>query len=127
MTRILLVEDDRDIRESLVDALSDEGHEVSAAIDGIDALAQLRNGHAAPDLILLDLMMPRMSGEQFCEELKQVPAWSAIPVVVITAQANARARVAALGAAGFLQKPVKLGDLIELAGRYSPARAGGEG
>lgn len=124
---ILLVEDDRDIRESLVEALEDEGHATITAIDGIDAIAQLRNSSQLPDLILLDLMMPRMSGVEFCEQVKRVPAWAHIPIVVITANADARQKAADLGAAGFLRKPLQLAMLTDIAARFSRANGAERG
>jgi CheY-like chemotaxis protein len=109
---ILFVEDDRDIRELLIDALEDEGYSVLAAIDGLDAVERLRAHQAVPRLILLDLMMPRMSGAEFRNELLSTPAWSGIPIVVITADAQGRAKARALGAKDCLQKPVKLDRLF---------------
>lgn len=114
---ILLVEDDRDIRESLIDALVDEGYRVVGALDGVDALEKLRASHEIPQLILLDLMMPRMNGTEFRRALSQVPLWSSIPVVVITADAQARAKAEAIGAHSFLRKPVKLRDLFAMVNR----------
>lgn len=114
---ILLIEDDRDVRESLVDALEYEGYAVIGALDGLDALDKLRNDGAVPDLILLDLMMPRMTGSEFREELAKVPAWSGIPVIVITADGQGRSKAQALGANGFLKKPLKLADLFNIVHR----------
>jgi CheY-like chemotaxis protein len=70
-------------------------------IDGVDALDYLAGCAELPQLIPLDLMMPRMNGVEFREAMLKVPAWSAIPVIVITAEANARKRVEGLAAAGF--------------------------
>ena len=63
---ILVVEDDFDVRESITDALEDEGYLVAGACDGFEALAWLRS-HAAPSLILLDWMMPHCDGVHFLE------------------------------------------------------------
>jgi CheY-like chemotaxis protein len=112
--RILLVEDDRDIRESLIDALEDSGYEVIPALDGLDALDRLRSGDALPGLILLDLMMPRMNGGELREEMEKDPRLSAIPVVVVTADPQARAKSEALHATGYLKKPVKFADLFSM-------------
>lgn len=110
--RILVVEDDLDIRESLRDALADEGYSVASAVDGVDALDQLVKDEILPKLILLDLMMPRMNGVQFHGEISKVEAWTKIPVVIISADAHARARADAIGAAAYLKKPVRLDDLF---------------
>ena len=112
-THILVVEDDRDIRESVVEVLEDEGHGVTAAADGREALDHLLGAGPRPDLILLDLMMPVMSGYQFREEQLKSPALASIPVLVITADVNARAKVESLNVAGFVQKPLKIQPLID--------------
>ena len=111
--RILLVEDDYDIRESMKEVLEDEGYIVDAAVDGLDALAQLRAAEQLPQLILLDLMMPRMNGLELHRELAKVPAWAAIPVVVLSADADVRNKARALMAQAFLQKPIQLSALFE--------------
>jgi CheY-like chemotaxis protein len=113
-SHILVVEDDPDIRESVVEILADEGHVVTSAGDGREALDLLQSASPAPDLILLDLMMPVMSGYQFREEQLKLPAFASIPVLVVTADVNARAKVDSLQAAGFVQKPLKIQPLIDL-------------
>jgi len=123
---ILLVEDDRDIRESIADALEEEGYSVTSAIDGIDALEKLRGG-TLPQVILLDLMMPRMSGQELFEHVKQVREWRQIPIVLLTADANARSKAEALGAPAYLKKPVTLDQLFQTVARIlegTPAREG---
>ena len=111
---ILLVEDDLDIRETILEVLADAGYAARGAIDGIDALQQLHRVDPTPGLILLDLMMPRMSGLELCAELAKVEAWSRIPVVVLTADAEARAKAESVGAAAYLRKPLHLADLLRL-------------
>jgi len=106
---ILLVEDDRDIRDSFADALGDEGHTVTRATDGLDALECLRSG-ARPSLILLDLMMPRMDGLRFRAEVSKAPEWADIPIVVMTADVRAKAQT--IGVRSFLRKPIHLRDLL---------------
>jgi CheY-like chemotaxis protein len=111
---LLVVEDDRDIRESLVEVLEDEGYRVSSAGDGQHALDVLEAASEKPALILLDLMMPVMSGFQFREEQLARAALADIPVLVITADANAKAKAGSLKAAALLQKPLKIQPLLEL-------------
>jgi CheY-like chemotaxis protein len=82
---ILVVDDDFDIRDTLVDVLQDEGFGVASAADGQEALDHLRTAARRPDLILLDLMMPRMSGVEFRGAQLGVPDYATIPVVVFTA------------------------------------------
>ena len=111
---ILVVEDDVDIRESVVEILEDDGHRVTAAADGREALDCLLRASPRPDLILLDLMMPVMSGYQFREEQLKIPTLASIPVLVVTADVNARAKVDSLKAAGFVQKPLKIQTLLDM-------------
>jgi CheY-like chemotaxis protein len=123
---ILVVEDDPDIRESVVEILEDEGHRVTSAGDGREALDLLQSASPAPDLILLDLMMPIMSGYQFREEQLKLPAFASIPVLIVTADVNARVKVESLQVAGFVQKPLKIQPLLDLVNQLvaaSPSRA----
>ena len=80
---ILLVEDDRDQRESLAEVLEQEGYRVIQAANGQAALAALRDG-SAPAVIVLDMIMPVMNGWQFCEVQKSDPALARIPVVALS-------------------------------------------
>jgi CheY-like chemotaxis protein len=82
---ILVVDDDRDIRETLSEILRDEGYRVATAANGSEALKLLRSLAAAPALVLLDLMMPVMDGYRFLEERGKDPALASIPVAVISA------------------------------------------
>jgi CheY-like chemotaxis protein len=120
---ILVVEDDPDIRESVVEILEDDGHVVTSAGDGREALDVLQSASPAPDLILLDLMMPVMSGYQFREEQLKLPAFASIPVLIVTADVNARSKVESLKVAGFVQKPLKIRPLLDLVDQLVAARA----
>src|SRR5947208_1208498 len=80
---LLVVEDDTDIREALTEGLTEAGFSVHAVEDGAAALHLMASWK--PDLIVLDLMMPRMTGWQLMTEMKEHPALRDIPVVVITA------------------------------------------
>jgi CheY-like chemotaxis protein len=102
---VLIVDDDFDLRETLCDVLQDEGYAVATAEDGLAAMAYLE-AHAAPCMILLDWMMPRCNGAEFRERQSQVPAFAAIPVVLLTADAHREEKVAATGAQHYLAKPV---------------------
>ncbi len=111
--RILVVEDDSDLRRSLAEVLEDEGCEVACATDGVDALRQLE-GRAAPAAILLDLTMPGMDGWTFRSRQRSDPRLAAIPTVVISAAYGSDPRnVAELAPAAFLSKPFDLGTLID--------------
>ncbi|MDX2093744.1 MAG: response regulator [Kofleriaceae bacterium] len=118
-TSILVVDDDDDIRETIVEALSDEGFEAVGASDGAEALRVLGASSSLPALILLDLMMPGMSGPDFLAAQRADPVLLAVPVVLVSADANVGAKAASLGVTEFLRKPVKLDVLIATAKRFS--------
>jgi CheY-like chemotaxis protein len=116
--RILLVEDDDEIRQALSDVLEEQGYSVEEARNGREALELLRD-HEAPRLILLDLMMPVMDGWEFRHAQLGDPLLARIPVVVLSAMTNLRARGADLHAAECLAKPVDVAYLLEAVSRYS--------
>jgi signal transduction histidine kinase len=107
--RILIVEDDGDIRMSLESLLAGEGFEVNSCANGKEALAQLADA-SMPDLILLDLMMPVMDGWQFRIQQRSDPALAQIPVIAISADVSAKA--VAVDAAAYLKKPFDYNTLI---------------
>jgi CheY-like chemotaxis protein len=119
MGKILVVEDDRDIREGLLEFLGIEGFDAIAAAQGREALEILESSRAElPSLILLDLMMPTMDGRQFREEQLRRPELAQIPVVVMSADNAVRERSDALRASGHLRKPIDLDTLLEIVRRY---------
>src|SRR4051812_9483535 len=107
-SKLMIVEDDADIREALVDGLTMEGFVAKAASDGEVALEMIKD--SAPDLILLDLMLPRMTGWEVMEEMLRRPPLQTIPIVIITAARFAS--VAPKGSPTFI-KPVRLERLIQ--------------
>lgn len=84
---VLLVDDDQNVLEALSELLRDEGFEVAEAHNGLEALDFLR-GNSRPALILLDLMMPMMSGLEFMEHKSKDPELAPIPVVIISGMAT---------------------------------------
>jgi len=118
---ILLVEDDKDLRESLCDALRLEGYTVICVEHGEAALRHLRTG-ARPCMILLDLMMPVMDGWTFRQELSRDQALADIPVVVMTAASPARA--AAVAADAVLYKPLQMDAVVGVVQERCPGGAG---
>jgi signal transduction histidine kinase len=108
-TRILLVEDDHDIRTSLESILADEGYLVQSCANGREALSELESA-VAPDLIILDLMMPIMDGWQFRIHQKKDPGLAQIPVIAISADSSSKA--AAVDAAAYLSKPFEHASLM---------------
>ena len=118
-----MVDDDCDVRESLLDVLGAEGYSVEAAGDGDEALARLRAMPAPPALILLDWMMPRCDGEAFRQKQLADPKLAQIPVVLLTADARLPSAPRSLMVAGFLAKPVDLDLLLETIERFVITRS----
>jgi CheY-like chemotaxis protein len=108
---LLLVEDDADVRESIAEMLRDEGYAVAEAENGADALQWLK-GNPDPCLILLDLWMPKMTGDELHQHLKQDPRLASVPIVVVTAASDGALRARQIGARGYLKKPLNLDDLL---------------
>ncbi len=113
--RILVVEDDRYIRDSLRELLEDEGHTVTCAENGARGLAELEAMRPSPDLILLDLMMPVKDGFQFRSEQRADARFAHIPVVVMSADPRLDSRRDALEALAYLRKPVDIDALLSAA------------
>jgi DNA-binding response OmpR family regulator len=86
MITVLLAEDDADIRDLAAFKLREAGYEVRVFEDGLSALASARDSQ--PDLALLDIMMPGMSGLDVCRELRADPATSEVPIILLTARAQ---------------------------------------
>jgi CheY-like chemotaxis protein len=112
---VLVVDDDVEIRDTLAQLLQQEGYTVLRAANGVQALEQLRRGH--PDVMLLDLMMPTMSGWEVLEELDESGELGSIPVIVVSA-------MTAPGARACLQKPVNLDELLSVVSRCCRGSAG---
>ncbi len=113
MARVVVVDDDQDIREILVHVLEAEGHQVRTAPDGNTALDILRREPS--DVVVLDLMMPLMNGWEFRDAQKRDPRVSEIPVIVISA-ATVRDPI---DADAFLAKPFDLTLLLDLVARHA--------
>jgi len=109
---VLVVDDDVDIRETIGMILEDEGYTVACACNGLEALQYLRE-HDAPNLILLDLMMPVMDGAEFCGHQRQDPRLAEIPVVIVSASGQAMQQAAVLNAKALISKPLALDTLLE--------------
>jgi CheY-like chemotaxis protein len=116
--RVLIVEDDTDIRETVAELLVEEGYEVQTAPSGKDALELLLESTVLPDVVLLDLMMPVMDGWTFWDELQGDPRWAALPIIVISADANAHEKSARLRPAACLRKPVGIDELLAEVARF---------
>jgi CheY-like chemotaxis protein len=117
VARILLIEDDDAIRESLAEGLRDNGLKVAAAEHGLEALALLRT-EPLPSAIVLDLMLPVMDGWDFRHEQLSDPALRDIPVVIITAAGfSAHTIRMQLGDVQVIAKPVRQSDLLDVLNR----------
>jgi two-component system response regulator MprA len=108
--RILVVDDDRAVRESLRRSLSFNGYSVELAVDGIDALEKV--AAARPDALVLDVMMPRLDGLEVCRRLRSTG--DDLPILVLTARDSVSERVSGLdaGADDYLPKPFALEELL---------------
>jgi two-component system, OmpR family, response regulator MprA len=109
--KVLVVDDERAVRESLRRALELEGYEVELAEDGDVALARLA-ANGQPDAVILDVLMPTVDGLEVCRRLRR--AGNSIPVLMLTARAEVDSRVAGLdaGADDYLPKPFALEELL---------------
>ena len=112
MNRVLVVEDDPAVLRGLVDNLTFEGYSVSTATDGVTALSATLQARPAPDLVLLDLMLPKLSGYEVCRKLRD--SGSNVPIIVLTARGQETDRVIGLdlGADDYITKPFSVRELL---------------
>ena len=110
----MVVEDDDDIREALAESLVDEGHSCIAFAGGEEALAHVARGGTVPDLILVDVRMPAMTGDELVERISGNPTWARVPVVMMTAHSSnyVPPRRTTARAVEILHKPIRLDDLL---------------
>lgn len=109
--RILLLEDDRTLRDVITEALREDGYVVEAVGDGQAALKVARRW--PPDLIIVDLMLPFMSGEEFTTAVRRIDGLAVVPIIVVSASRGAVEVGARLGATASLRKPFDLYELSE--------------
>lgn len=109
MTKLLLVEDDQTLRDTLAYNLTREDYEVIQAGDGVSALNLARQHH--PDLVVLDIMLPELDGLTVCRTLRRE---TAVPIVLLTARSGDVDRIVGLdsGADDYVVKPFSLGELM---------------
>jgi len=110
--KILVVDDERAVRESLRRALELEGYEIELAGDGGEALSALNDEQAQPDAVILDVLMPGVDGLEVCRHLRA--AGNSVPVLMLTARDEVENRVAGLdaGADDYVTKPFALEELL---------------
>ncbi|HNU91127.1 MAG TPA: response regulator [Spirochaetota bacterium] len=117
---VLIIDDEDDVRSYLEMALEDAGYEVLTASDGNEGLTRL--SEKTPDLISLDVVMPKGSGVKFYRELKKKPEWSAIPVIIVTGHARDElgktdfTEMTMSGPGVYLEKPVTAVKYVEAVG-----------
>jgi CheY-like chemotaxis protein len=114
---ILVIDDDRDLRDSLHETLSDEGFATAEVASGPEGLDYLR-AHPNTPLVLLDWNMAPMDGPTFRAALASVPELAAIPVVVLTADSRVHDKACTPDYVACLKKPVNLTQLFELVRRF---------
>ena len=119
---VLVVDDDVAIQRALVEILEDHGHNIKTASDGCEALGILA-ASPQPALMLVDLMMPHMTGAEFIERKREQPDWATIPFCVMTASGPWDAELARLAAVrppefSVLRKPFDLDELLSIVERY---------
>lgn len=117
MGLVLVVDDDADNRDTLAEVLTDEGHSVRSTSNGAEALALIQGG-LHPDVVLLDLVMPEMSGDELITRLRGSEAAS-IPIVVLSAKQDWQPPEGVQ----CLRKPVELNSILEAMRSFEP-RAG---
>ena len=115
--RLLVVDDVSQNRAMMLDLLQDAGFIVAAATNGLECLVLLDS--FKPDLVLMDVMMPVMDGNDTTRQIRRMPGWSALPIVAVTASASAEDERKSMdaGANAFLAKPINLDVLLRTVGR----------
>lgn len=116
--RILVVDDEPDLLKTAVDLLESEGYEVLSAHDGQEGLEKARR--EKPDLILLDVLMPKLNGYQVCRALKGGPETQSIPVIMLTSKAQEIDKFwgKETGADDYVTKPYEIEDLLARAAKF---------
>jgi len=112
MSKVLVVEDSLTQREMITDLLKESGLTVYAASDGVEALENIKDN--SPDLVLLDIVMPRMNGYEVCRRLKADPLTKNVPVVMCSSKGEEFDRIWGLrqGADAYIAKPFQAKELI---------------
>ena len=111
--KLLLVDDEKDLVDAVKFRLESAGYEVAVSYDGMDGLERARKGH--PDLIILDLMLPKMDGYKICGLLKADSRYSKIPVIMFTARAQEADKKMGdeVGADAYITKPFESKVLLD--------------
>ncbi len=112
MTKILIVEDETTLAETLAENLSEEGHETLIASDGETGFALIRSEQ--PDLVVLDIMLPKLDGLSVCRLVRRDPSTMHIPIIMLTARSTEVDKIVGLesGADDYIVKPFGLGEFL---------------
>jgi DNA-binding response OmpR family regulator len=113
---ILVCDDDEPLLELVTELLTDEGYNVECVSDATSIFALVRRLH--PDLILLDLWMPGISGEEITLKLKKDPATSSIPIIIVSAHKDTVKIVLKIGADDFILKPFDINELSAMVAKH---------
>ena len=117
MARILVVDDEPDVRRLVAQALGEAGYDVVTAGDGADALDEMRA--FGPDAVVLDLIMPVLDGEGFLRECRADPALAEVPVALFTTARDAERVARDLGVQARIPKPFELDELLDVVTRLA--------
>lgn len=123
--RILVAEDNLENQEIIRRRLERAGHAVSIAANGVEAVERAKTEE--PDLILMDISMPVMSGIEATQAIRRTPGGVRVPIIALTAHAmeGDAEKCLAVGCDAFATKPVRFGDLLDLINTFAPAAASG--
>lgn len=119
--KVLVVEDDDSIRRIIEFCLSKRNFDVVTAADGLDGLSKARSIN--PDIIILDLMLPKMPGEEVCKQIRKDKQLGRVPVIMVTAKGSDADKVIGkvIGANHYIVKPFRVEELLENINRLVPA------
>lgn len=111
--KILVVDDNKDSRELVIKILRAKGHQLIEAVDGEDALEKVAAEH--PDLVLMDISLPKIDGHEVTRRLKSNAKFASIPVIALTAHAmkGDREKALAAGCVDYIAKPINVHDFYE--------------
>jgi twitching motility two-component system response regulator PilG len=119
--KVMIIDDSKTIRRTAETLLEKAGCEVVTAVDGFDALAKIADSN--PDVIFVDIMMPRLDGYQTCALIKNNPEYANTPVIMLSSKDGLfdKARGRIVGSDEYLTKPFSKEELFEAINRYRPA------
>src|SRR3989338_7830952 len=123
--KIFVIDDDRINVKMIKSRLENEGYEVATALDGAEGIELLKQGR--PDLIILDIQMPKMNGYTFMIELKKIEGASSIPVIVLTAHGDMEPIFRLKGVKEYLVKPINFEELFEKIKKCLPVKKSSSG